>query len=88
MKRVGPGVDLSVPLHHVGYGFFVQAVSDGEERGVRVLCTNGELPLADGSNLRFDATFSMECWASADKAARELPTEPVPVPEHLAARHE
>lgn len=55
-------VDTSIPMFHAAAGFYVQRLADGS---VRVMGTNGELPLATGANLRFDATLTQDTWASA-----------------------
>jgi hypothetical protein len=51
-----------VPLFHVAQGLYLQRQTNGD---VRVLTTNGELPLATGANVKTDHTVEHQSWCRA-----------------------
>lgn len=70
--KIGPGVDTTLLMQHLGDGLYLQRQPDGR---VRVMGTNGEEPVPTGNNLRFDATVSGAAWSAAWPAEEAAPSK-------------
>jgi hypothetical protein len=59
MKKLGPGVDMELGMINTDCGLYLQPQPDGS---MRVMSTNGEAPLATGTNLKADHTLDAKQW--------------------------